>query len=72
MEGKGRGEIRGKAGEITGVVANVPTTDTFGERYRTFSGWGMVAGKVEVLLVVGGFDVDGGPGKSDRLKLSMD
>ena len=26
----------------------------------TFSGWGMAAGKVEVLLVVGGFDVDGG------------
>jgi hypothetical protein len=30
------------------------------KRYRIFSGWGMVAGKVEVLLVIGGFDVDGG------------
>ena len=25
-----------------------------------FSGWEMTAGKVEVLLVVSGFDVDGG------------
>ena len=25
-----------------------------------FSGWGMATGKVEVLLVVGGFDVCGG------------
>jgi len=31
-----------------------------GKRYGTFSGWGIAAGKVEVLLVVGGFDVDGG------------
>ena len=30
------------------------------KRYGTFSGWGMAAGKVRVLLVVGGFDVDGG------------
>ena len=35
------------------------TTDGLGKRCRTFSGWGMAAGKVEVLLVVGGFDVDG-------------
>ena len=32
----------------------------WGKRYGTFSGWGMAAGKVEVLLVVGGFEVDGG------------
>ena len=41
------------------MVADTPTTDGLGKRYRTFSGWGMAAGKVEVLLVVGGFDVDG-------------
>ena len=35
-------------------------TDSLGERYGTFSGWGMPAGKVELLLVVGGFDMDGG------------
>jgi len=58
--GKGRGEIGGEAGEVTGVVADAPTTDGLGKRYGTFSGWGMAAGKVEVLLVVGGFDVDGG------------
>ena len=58
--GKSTGEIGGKAGEVTGVVANAPTTDSLGERYRTFNGWGMAAGKVEVLLVVGAFDADGG------------
>ena len=52
--GKGRGVIGGEAGEATGVVADAPTTDGLGKRYGTFSG------KVEVLLVVGGFDVDGG------------
>ena len=41
------------------MVADAPTTDGLGKRYGTFSGWGMAAGKVEVLLVVGGFDVDG-------------
>ena len=59
-EGKGRGEIGGEAGEVTGVVADAPTTDCLGKRHGTFSGWGMAAGKVEVLLVVDGFDVDGG------------
>ena len=58
--GKGRGEIRDEAGKVTGVVANAPTTDSLGERYRTFSGLRMAAGKVEVLLVVGGFDMDRG------------
>ena len=42
------------------MVADAPTTDGLGKRYRTFSGWGMAAGKVEALLVVGGFDVNGG------------
>ena len=57
--GKGRGEIGGEAGEVTGAVADMSTTDGLGKRYGTFSGWGMAAGKVEVLLVVGGFEVDG-------------
>ena len=34
--GKGRGEIGGEAGEVTGVVANAPTTDGLGKRYGTF------------------------------------
>ena len=58
--GKGRGEIGGEAEEVTGVFANAPTTDGLGKVYRTFSGWGMTARKVEVLQVVGGFDVDEG------------
>ena len=54
------GKDRGEAGEVTGVVANALTMDGLGKSYGTFGGWGMAAGKVEVLLVVGGFDVDGG------------
>ena len=47
--GKGRGE----AGEVTGVVADVPTVDSLGKRYGAYSGWGM-----KELLVVSGLDVD--------------
>jgi hypothetical protein len=60
MGGKGRGEIRGEAVEVTGVFANASTTDGLEERYRAFGGWGMTAGIVEVLLVVCRFDVDRG------------
>ena len=60
MGGKDRGEIESESEEITGVVANAPTMDGLGKRFGTFSGKGMAAGKVEVLLVVCGFDVDGG------------
>ena len=44
--GKGRGEIGGEAGEVTGVVADAPTTDGLGKCYGTFSGWknGGIAG----------------------------
>ena len=56
MGGRGRGE----AGEVTGVVVGEPTMDGLGKTYGVFSGWGVAAGKVEVLLVVGGFDVHGG------------
>ena len=44
MGGQVRGEIGGKAGELTVVVADAPTTDGLGKRYGTFSGWGMAAG----------------------------
>ena len=30
--GKGRGKIGGEAGEVTGLVANVPTTDGLGKK----------------------------------------
>ena len=39
--GKGRDEIGSEAGEVTEVVANVPTTNDLGKRYGMFSGWGM-------------------------------
>ena len=68
---KCRGEIGGEAEEVTGVVANVPTTDGLGKRYGTFSGWGMAAGKVEVLLVVGGFDVDRGSKQQTRIFVNI-
>ena len=38
--GKGRGEIGGEAGEVTGGVADAPITDGLGKSYRMFSGWG--------------------------------
>ena len=50
--GKGRGEIGGEAGEVTGVVADAPTMDGLGKRYGTFSGWGMAAGKMEVIYLL--------------------
>ena len=40
------------------MVSDAPTMDGLGKRYGTFSEWGMAAGKVEVLLLVSGFDVD--------------
>ena len=41
MGGKGRGEIRGEAGEVTGVVANVPTTDSVEKsmEHLVYGGW---------------------------------
>jgi hypothetical protein len=56
--GQGRGEIRGEAGEVTGLVADAPTKNSLGKRYGTFGGWGMAPGKLKGLLVVSGFDVD--------------
>ena len=35
--GKIRDEIKGEAGEVAGVVANVPTTDSLGKMYGVFS-----------------------------------
>ena len=40
MEGKGRGEIKGEAGEVTGMVANAATMDRMGKMYGAFRGWG--------------------------------
>ena len=37
--GKSTGEIGGKAGEVTGVVANAPTTDGLAKRYRWIEKW---------------------------------
>ena len=52
--GKGRSEFRDEAGKVTEMIADVPNADSLGKRYGTFGGWGMAAGKVEVLLVVSG------------------
>ena len=59
MGGKGRGEIRSEAGQVPGVVANVPTTDTLGKRYKAFSGWEIAARKLEIFQF-GRFDVNSG------------
>jgi hypothetical protein len=39
MGDKGRGEVRGEAGEVTGVVADVSTTNGLGKRNGVFGGW---------------------------------
>ena len=51
---KGRGEIISEVGKVTGMVADAPIIDSLG----SFGGWGMAAGKVEVLLVISGLDMD--------------
>ena len=55
---KGRGQIRGEVERVTEMTADPPTTKSLGKRYRGFGGWGMADGKVEVLLVVSGLDMD--------------
>ena len=45
------------------MVANAPTTNGLVKRNGAFSGWGMAARKVEVLLVVIRFDLDTYPRK---------
>jgi len=42
------------------VVAEVSTMDSLGKRYGPFDRIGVANGEVEVLLVVGGYDVDWG------------
>ena len=37
MKDKVRGEIRGETGEVTEVVANVPTTNGLGKKNGAFS-----------------------------------
>jgi hypothetical protein len=58
MGDKGRGEIRSEIGKVTGMVADVPATDSLGKRYEAFGGWEMTAGEVEILLVISELDVD--------------
>ena len=36
MGGKGRSEIRGETGEVTGVVACAPMTESLGKSYGVF------------------------------------
>ena len=46
--GKGRGEIGGEAGEVTGMTAKASIMGIFGKWYGVFVGWGMAAGEVDV------------------------
>ena len=43
MGGKGRGEIRDEAVEVTGVASDMSTTDSLRKMYGTFGGWGNVS-----------------------------
>ena len=56
--GKDRGEVRSEIRKVTGMVTGVPTMDCLKKRYGVFGGWGMTTGKVEILLVVSGLDMD--------------
>ena len=47
--GKGRGEIGGEAGEVTGVVANVPTTDNLTISYYR---WELTVGEASPKTIV--------------------
>ena len=61
MGGKGRGEIGGDAGEVTGVVADAPTTDMAWEKGMerlVDGGWQLEKWRYCWWLVL--FDVDGG------------
>ena len=40
------------------MVADLSILDSLGKGYGAFGGCGMAAGKVEILLVVSGHDVD--------------
>ena len=40
------------------MVADISTTDILVKMYGAFGRWGMAAGKMEVLLVVSGLDID--------------
>ena len=49
---------RSKIGKITGMVADAPTMESLRKRYGAVGGWGITAGKVEILLGVSGLDLD--------------
>ena len=53
-------EVSSVGMEIVGVVADTAPSSGKGVRYGTFGGGGVTAMVVEVLLGVGGFDVDRG------------
>ena len=52
------GEVCGVGAEVIRVTADTLHPDGQREGDGAFGGWGMVAGKVEVLLVVSGLDVN--------------
>ena len=50
--------IRSEIEKVTGMAADASTMDSLGNRHGAFDGWGMVASKVEMLLVVSRLDVN--------------
>ena len=50
---KGKGEIRSKAREVTGVVADALTIDSLTKRCGAYGGWMMAAEKVVSCRLVG-------------------
>ena len=54
LGGKARGGIKSEVGKVTGMITNASTTNSLGKRCGAFGGLEMAAGKVEVLLMVGG------------------
>ena len=49
--GKSRGEMGNEIGKVTGMTADVPTTDSLEKKMEFFCGWEMAAGEIEILLV---------------------
>ena len=47
---------KSEVGKITGIVVDAPSMDILGKRHGAFGG--MAVGKMEVLLVLNGLDVD--------------
>ena len=60
MRGEGSCEVSGVGMEVIEMVADMAPLSGKGVRYGAFGGGGVTAMVVEVLLGVGGFDVDRG------------